>query len=312
MIKIYIESRDKKRTELSFHDFIKESKDFVNGNVSKNEVLDILTSAFKEIYDKAKHTGKDLNTMIIEAQPRGFENRYSKDNTVDYLILDLIQQFITFYAIKLNDVLCEKALNKKWIKATGNPVYSDINLYGFLKESNSIIIKSFIFGTLPEKDELYISSTCGTGGTSSLFNHLKTVIKDKSFYEEIYNNIKYIHLESIEKANTINFYTKIGFYKTNKDTNAILKFMIKTIYNKSFSSFDDFIRNASAKIGGSLYWTSNPKVMKKLKIEYVYEPELWYTTIVKFKNDKMKKADVLNYFYSKYNDLKGTGISNEC
>jgi len=140
MIRIYIESRDKKRTELSFHDFIKESKDFVNGNISKNEVLNILTTSFKEIYDKAKHTGKDLNTMIIEAQPRGFENRYSKDNTVDYLVLDLIQQFITFYAIKLNDVLCEKALNKKWIKATGSPVYSDINLYGFLKESNSIII----------------------------------------------------------------------------------------------------------------------------------------------------------------------------
>jgi hypothetical protein len=48
--------------------------------------------------------------------------------------------------------------------------------------------------------------------------------------------------------------------------------------------------------------------MKKLKIEYVYEPELWYKNIVKFKNDKMKKADVLNYFYTKYNDLKGAGI----
>jgi uncharacterized phage-associated protein len=308
MIRIYIESRDKKRTELSFHDFIKESKDFVNGNISKNEVLNILTTSFKEIYNKAKHTGRDLNTMIIEAQPRGFENRYSKDNTVDYLVLDLIQQFITFYAIKLNDVLCEKALNKKWLKATGSPVYSDINLYGFLKESNSIIIKSFIFATLPEKDELYISSTCGTGGTSSLFEHLKNVIKERSFYEEVYNNVKYIHLESIEKANTINFYSKIGFYKTNKDTNAILKFMIKTIYNKSFSNFEEFIRNASPKIGGSLYWSNNPKVMKKLKIEYVYEPELWYKNIVKFKNDKMKKADVLNYFYSKYTDLKGAGI----
>jgi hypothetical protein len=185
MIRIYIESRDKKRTELSFHDFIKESKDFVNGNISKNEVLNILTTSFKEIYDKAKHTGIDLNTMIIEAQPRGFENRYSKDNTVDYLVLDLIQQFITFYAIKLNDVLCEKALNKKWIKATGSPVYSDINLYGFLKEPNTIIIKSFIFATLPEKDELYISSTCGTGGTSSLFEHLKNVIKERSFYDSL-------------------------------------------------------------------------------------------------------------------------------
>jgi hypothetical protein len=84
--------------------------------------------------------------------------------------------------------------------------------------------------------------------------------------------------------------------------------MIKTIYNKSFSNFEEFIRNASPKIGGSLYWSNNPKVMKKLKIEYVYEPELWYKNIVKFKNDKMKKADVLNYFYSKYADLKGAGI----
>ena len=98
--------------------------------------------------------------------------------------------------------------------------------------------------------------------------------KDRSFYEDVYNNVKYIHLESIEKAHTINFYSKIGFYKTNKDTNNILKFMIKTIYNKSFSNFEEFIRNASPKIGGSLYWTNNPKVMKKLKIEYVYENHL--------------------------------------
>lgn len=311
MVKIYIESRDGKRYELSPHDFIKETKLFSNGMISKNQVLEVLSKAFNEVYSNAKHTGKDLNTMIIEAQPRGFEKRFSLDNTVDYAVLDLMQQFITFYAEKLNDILCQKALNKKWIKATGNPVYSDINVYGFLKEGDSIVIKSFIFGTLPKSEELYISSTCGTGGTSTLFQHLKDIIKDRSFYEEAYQKIKYIHLESIEKSNTINFYSKIGFYKTNKDTNKILKYMIKVIYNKSFSTFEDFVRKASKEIGGSLYWTEDEKIKNKLKIEYVYEPELWYKNISKFRDDGMKKADILNHFYTKYKDLKGAGLPKD-
>jgi hypothetical protein len=311
MVKVYIESRDNKRYELSIHEFIKSTKLFCNGLVPKNEVLKMLDSSFDDIYKQAKHSGKELNAMVLETQPRGFEYRYSKDNKVDYAVLDLMQQFITFYAEKLNDVLCQKALNKKWIKATGNPVYSDINLYGFIKESDSIIIKSFIFATLPKNDELYVSSTCGTGGTSTLFQHLKDLVKDKSFYEEAYQKIKYIHLESIEKSNTINFYSKIGFYKTNKDTNKVLKYMINVIYNKSFSTFDDFVRKASKEIGGSLYWTADEKVKKKLKIEYVYEPELWYKNISKFRDDGMKKADILNHFYSKYHELKGAGIPKD-
>jgi len=309
MIKIYIESRDGKRYELSINEFIKKTKLFVEGHLAKPEILDLLKNIFQEIYDKAKHTGSELNTMIIEAQPRGFEYRYS-DTGTDYAMLDLLQQFITFFSTNLNDILCQKALNKKWIKSTGNPVYSDINLYGFLKEDNAIIIKSFLFATLPTEKELYISSTCGTGGTSVIFEALKGKIENKGFEEAQYNKVQYIHLESIENANTIKFYTKLQFYKTNKDTHKILKYMVKQIYKKKYVDFDDFVRKAGQEIGGSLYWAPKESILKKLKAEYIYQPELWFKNIQKFKQDGLSKQDVLEHFYSKYEELEGAGIPN--
>ena len=139
---------------------------------------------------------------------------------------------------------------------------------------------------------------------------MKELIADKNFYEPEYNKIKYIHLDSIEKANTINFYTRIEFYKTNKDTKAILKDMINNVYKKDLL-YDEYIRKSNLDIGGSMYWSDDKKVLKKLKCSYVYEPELWYKNINKMKKDKISKPEALNYFFTKYKELKGAGIPED-
>ena len=304
MVKIYLESKDESLEEITIDEFIRKSKSFAGGKISKNEAAKVLKANFEKIYNSLKD--KEVHTLILESQPTENAHNY-KD---DYAVIDLFQQFIIYYADSLNTVLCNKVLNPKYVRATGNPATTDINLYGVKKGNDSVSIKSFVFATVPSTHELYVSTTCGSGGTYILFEKLKKQISDKSFYEKEYNKIEYIHLDSIENAKTIGFYSKLGFYKTNKETNKILKNMIHSIYKKDLI-YETYIRQASLNIGGSMYWTDNIKIKKKLKIEYEYEPELWFKNIRKLKQDGLSQADVLNHFYSRYHELKGSGIPKD-
>jgi hypothetical protein len=305
MVKIFLESKEEKLYEITIDDFIKNNKKFVNGKLSKSEALSHLKTNFDMIHEGLPTN--ELKTVILESQPGGDKGNYK----VDYAGIDILQEFIVYFSEKLNDVLCNKVLNTKYIRATGNPAYCDISVLGFKKLPNDkLIIKSFIFATVPKEDELYVATTCGSGGTSMLFENLKDVIASKSFFEPENNKIKYIHLDSIEKANTINFYTKIGFYKNNKDTKSILKDMINNVYKKDLL-YDEYIRKSNLDIGGSMFWSKDSKVLKKLKCSILYTPELWYKNINKMKKDKIPKSEVLNHFYSKYEELKGAGIPEE-
>ena len=305
MIKVFLETKEENLIEITLDEFIRKSKSFANGKINKSEAIKILKDAFNNTYKHLEDKNK-IYTIVMETEPPLGKINYK----TDYASIDLMQQFIIFYAEKLNDVLCQKVLNPKYVRATGNPAYSDINLYGFKKGNDSIIIKSFIFATTPEENELYISTTCGTGGTYILFEKLKEIIADKNFYEKEYNKIEYIHIDSIEKENTINFYGKLQFRKKDKDTKDILKDMIKKIYRKDML-YGEYIRQSELDIGGSMYWAPTEKLYKKLKASYEYTPELWYKNIYKMKKDGISQKDVLMEFLSKYEELKGAGIPDE-
>lgn len=302
MIRVYLESKDEKLNEITLDEFVKNTKSFVNGRVNKSEAIKMLGETFTQIYNGFKENNK-IYTVVMETKPAEESNNYK----TDYASLDLLQQFIVFFAEKLNEILCQKVLNPKYVRATGNPATTDVNLYGMKKGDNSLIIKSFIFGTVPKDEELYIATTCGTGGTTILFQKLKQLVAEHSFYEKEYNKIRYIHLDSIEKEGTIGFYSKLGFYKTNRETKRILKDMINNIFRKDLL-FEEYIKKSDLDIGGSMYWADEQKILKKLKATYEYQPELWYKNIVKMKKDGISQRDVLMHFMSKYEELKGAGI----
>jgi len=306
MVKLYLESKEEKLYEITIDDFIRNNKKFAGGKMTKSEAISHLKTNFEAIYNGIPQD--ELKCIILETQPTDDKPVNYKE---DYAGIDVMQEFISYYSEKLNEILCNKVLNPKYIRATGNPAYCNISVIGFKRLANDkLVIKSFIFATTPTEEELYVATTCGSGGTSILFETLKTVIANKSFYEKQYNKIKYIHLDSIEKANTINFYSKIGFLKTNKDSKAILKDMINNVYKKDLL-YDEYIRKSNLDIGGSMYWSDDGKVLKKLKCSYLYEPELWYKNINKMKKDKIPKSEALNYFLSKYEELRGAGIPEE-
>jgi hypothetical protein len=306
-MKIFLESREEKLYEITIDEFLKKTKKFVNGDLNKSEAALILTETFKEIFNSVKESPPySVHTIVLESRPAEGKVNYKRD----YAAIDLIQQFIIHFAKELSEVLCQNALNPNHLKTSGNPALTDINLYGFRKTNNSIIIKAFIFATVPKTEEMYVSTTCGTGGTAILFEKLKEIIVNKEFYEPQNNKIKYIHVDSLEKAPTIGFYSKLRFYKTNKNTNKILKDMINSVYRKGLL-YEDYIRKTDLDIGGALYWSDDAKVLKKLKCSYEYSPELWYKNINNMKKQKIPKSEVLNHFYTKYNELKGAGIPEE-
>jgi hypothetical protein len=191
---------------------------------------------------------------------------------------------------------------------SGNTGYLDIAFYGILRKNDNLIVKSFIYIACPHPDTFFINVTCGTGGTAMLFDRLKKMVEDKNFKEESNNKVKYIILDSIENESTINFYSKIGFYKNNKDTNRIAKDMIETIYKGTVKTFEDYIKKTKKVVGGELLWSPYSKVLKSEKCSYVYEPNLWFEKILESKEQGIPKKDALNKFYLSHEDLKGSGF----
>lgn len=307
MVKVFLEAVNGSKYELSIDDFFKKTKEYAFGKVSKEEAKVALVNTVKGIFDALP--SNEMSQVSFEIiNPELTNEPINENNVGQYLTSCIFQDFITYYAKLLSDVLCQKILNIKYVKATGNPAYSDLSLYGMYRDNDGLIIKSFIFCSLMDNDSLYVSTTCGTGGTAILFQLLQKKIEDKSFDVNLINKVKNIKLDSIENENTIGFYAKIGFYKKDKEANKILKDLIKKIYGKKKISFVTYINNSSFPIGGELYWSPYPKELKKLKASYVYDPLLWYKKVSEMKKQGVTKEDALKKFYTSYSNLKGAGF----
>lgn len=305
--KIYLETKNDKRTELSLDTFLKDNKDFAYGTASKEEAHRTLLSAFNNIYKNiSTHTDK-LHIVVLETNP---PDKKDVDYKRDYMGVDLFQQFFMYYAVLLNEVLCQDLIDDSYIKHFSDPRYIRIFMYGMKKENNSLIVKSFIFGSIDIKKPecLEIQLTCGSGGTASLFDKVKSLIKDRKFSEEANRKLKYIKIESLENENTINFYSKIGFYKDNKESNKIVKDLIKSVYAKKVESFPNYVKKSSERTGGFLYWSPYSKELEKLKCKYIYEPRLWFIKLHEAKEQGISKKDALANFYRMYQELKGAGF----
>ena len=303
--KIYLETKNGSKTELSLDTFLRKNTDFAFGTASKEEAHRTLVSAFNDISKHIPTNTDKLHIVVLETKPPEVKDF---DYKKDYMGIDLLQQFFMYFAIELNKSLCQNLLNDSYVKTFSNPVNVDIAMYGIRKENDSLIIKSFIFGTIPSSGELKVTTTCGSGGTALLFDKLKSLIKDRSFSEETNNKLKHIKLESIENENTINFYSKIGFYKTNKETNKIVKDLIKSVYGKSVESFPKYVKKSTNDTGGVLYWSPYSKELDKLKCSYVYEPNLWFIRLHEAKEQGIPKKDAIINFYKTHQELKGAGF----
>jgi hypothetical protein len=305
MPKIYLEAKNGAHVQLDLTNFIKKNKTFAYGKATKEEARITLDKAFKDIFDNIPNNDNNLHIVILETKPPEVKDF---DYKRDYMGVDLLQQFFLFYIVELSEVLCRSLLNTTYIMQSGNTGYLDIAFYGILRKNDNLIVKSFIYIACPHPDTFFVNVTCGTGGTAILFDKLKKMVKDKGFSEETNNKVKYIILDSIENESTINFYSKIGFYKNNKDTNRIAKDMIETIYKGTVDSFEDYIKKTKKVVGGELLWSPYSKVLKSEKCSYVYEPNLWFQKILESKEQGIPKKDALNKFYLSHEDLKGAGF----
>jgi hypothetical protein len=305
--KIYLETKNDKRTELSLDTFLKKNKDFAFGTASKEEAHRTLVSAFNNILKNIPTNTDNLHIVVLETAPQDCGDI---DYKRDYMGIDLFQQFFMYYAVLLNEVLCQDLIDDTYIKHYSDPYNIRIFIYGMKKENNSLIVKSFIFGSIEvaKPECLEIQLTCGSGGTALLFDKVKSLIKDKKFSEEANNKLKYIKIDSLENENTINFYSKIGFYKNNKDSNKIVKDLIKSVYAKKVESFPNYVKKSSERTGGILYWSPYSKELEKLKCKYIYEPRLWFIKLHEAKEQGISKKDALANFYKMHQELKGAGF----
>ena len=307
MVKVFLEATNGSRYELSVNDFFRKTKEFAFGKVTKEEAKQVLLSVIKGIFDNLP-LNENAQVYFEIINPELTKKPITQDNVNQYLTSCIFQDYIIYYAKLLSDVLCQKILNLKYVKATGNPAYSDLSLYSIFRDNDVMVIKSFIFCSLMDDDGLYVSTTCGTGGTSVLFQSLKKNIEEKNFDSPSLNNLKFIRLDSIENENTIGFYTKIGFFKKDKEANKIFKDLIKNIYSNKNMSFPKYVKNSRIPIGGELYWSPYQKVLLKMKASYIYDPILWYKKVSELKKQGVSKEDAMKQFYNYYRELKGAGF----
>ena len=300
-MKVFLQTKDGKDIQLDIEEFFRKTKTYVFGEITKSQAYTYLEASIKEMYDSIKDSSPDELHQIYA---------FAVENQLSYEIL-VFEQFVNYYSEKLNEVLCNKSINPKYIKGYGNPSVANLSMFNILrgKEPNSLIIKGFLYGTNPEDKELYVSTTCGTGGTALLFETLKQRIKDG---KGEWDKIEYIKLDSVESPNTINFYGKLGFYKSNKESASILRDMIKHIYSKRGSSFEKYVNKTNKIVGGTMYWFKSDSARKKyrVKMDYEYHPELWYMNLEGIRDNKVPKNQAYKYFVDYYHKeaLTGAGL----
>jgi hypothetical protein len=277
-ISVYLEDYDKKLFPLSIDDFINNESNLAFQNMNKDKASLILSKFINEVLSHQKKND-EINQLCIE--------HIGKSNP-EYL---LFQQFIIFYSNKLKKILCGDEINKKYIKATGNPAYSDVDFYNIIKKSNNeLILKGFAFCGYPNKSELYINIVCGTGGTSKLVGAIEDAVRNK----KLTYNPKYITLESIETEQAIKFYTKLGFRKPKKDAIKTITSMI----NSKAKTFQEYADANPIKAGGKLYLfphnEQGEKMLKKFKCEWIYTPVKWFDQIQDLKQQDSKSLNGAN------------------
>ena len=284
-IKVYLEDRDGKHEPLSIDEFVKDEKD---REILEGFIGDVLKDIKKtnEIHTLSfEHIGKSLPHLLI------------------------FQSFVLNYADKLKRMLCGGEINKKYIKATGSPGYSDVDFYNIIKKSdNELIIKGFAFCGYPNRRELFVNLVCGTGGTAKLIQSMMDAVEAK----RLQYKPKYIALESIETEQALQFYGKLGFRKPKKDAIATITDMI----DSKAKTFKQYADEKQSKAGGKLYLfphnAEGEKHLKKLNCEWIYTPDKWFDTIITLKKEKKPKKYIKEHMIEtmRTSKLEGDGIGD--
>ena len=286
MSQFYLQDIHGKDHLLSIDDFI----DVVNPKDEKI-VKETLQEFYEEIIINTKKDNEIHTVMIYEED---------KNNAFFHIFMD----FLTVHADKLSDLLCQKKLNVKYVRGFSHYEVNDMLFLNVLHDGKKAIIKGFAFCSNPEKEEIYVSTVCGTGGTAKIFKHMVDVM----MYNDYKKPLSFIHLESIENTNTINFYSKLGFRKTDEDTKAIIKDMFKS----KAKTFSEYVTKSKNIVGGSMYLfapdTRGERQLKKHKCHYIYTPAEWFDEINKLK----KEGKDINYFlkHNKKEKLEGGGLGS--
>lgn len=293
-MKVFLQDRENKNYEISIDDFINNNNNLGFDNLSKDEArknLDELISFMNDNIDKKN----EIKTFFIETEPKKIPTDIA-----------VYQQFIGYHSPQLASILCSKKINKKYLKSKTNPALSPITFYNIIKkDKKDIIIKGFAFCDVHIKNELFVSTVCGTGGTAQIFDVMIDAIVEKQFD---YYDPKYISLESIENPDTINFYTKLGFRKPDKEVMEIVKSMFDTKKN----TFDEYVKEGRKVVGGRMFLfpptEDGRKFLKKKKCTYIYSPEEWFNLV---KNAKKNGKDV-NFVLDSFREdkLEGAGIGS--
>ena len=286
-MKVFLQDKEGKNHLLSFDEFYRSLTDFKDCKKYLEELFDEIQSGLK---DSKK---SDITTVSIENVGDNIKE--------DYLC---ISKFFQFHSEKLAQFLCQGKLNPKYVKAKSNPQIVDTILLNLIKDKDNIVIKGFAFCTNPKEGELYVTTTCGTGGTAKLFDSMLESVQENKFEKKY----KYIKLDSVENPNTIRFYTKLGFRKPDKDTEQI----IKDMYNSPAKSFDDYVKSTKKIVGGPMYLfpinADGEKMLKKKKCNHIYSPEEWFDELKKYKKEGKSVEEFIEQ--NKKDKLEGAGIGD--
>ena len=277
---IYIQDHDNVNHKLDIDTFLKNQKNPSLGfiNIDKKEAKKLIEEFINKIVENKKNN--DMSVLVIE--------HGSEPNTKTILF----QQMIIYYSDKLRSVLCGNIIEKKYIRATGNPAFSDIDFYNIIKKDNNIIIKGFAFCDFHIKNELFINVVCGTGGTASLIRAIEEGVKNNKFQKKA----TYIALETVPTKQAISFYAYLGFKKKDKDTNAI----IKQIKKSKVNSFEEFLKD-NKKISGGLLYLNPPD---KIKANHVYNLEKWWSEIKKGNEPTLDGSGIGSFLTDAFNRTK--------
>ena len=284
-MKVFLQDKEGNNHELKFDEFYR--------TVQNKDCKKYLEEFFKSIQDSGKLKEDDIITISIE----------NVGDTIkeDYLC---ISKFFEYHSEKLAKYLCQGQLNPKYVRAKASPLIVDTMLLNLLKHNDDIIIKGFAFCTNPRAGELYVTTTCGTGGTAKLFDAMLDSVQEDKFEKKY----KYIKLDSVENPNTIRFYTKLGFRKPDKDTEEI----IRNMYQSKAKSFDEYVKTTKKIVGGPMYLfpinAEGEKMLKKKKCNHIYSPEEWFDELKKFKKAGKSVEEFLEQ--NKKDKLEGAGIGS--
>ena len=267
-----------------------------NGKNHELKVKDELAEQiFGDVYPSLNE--KELTTIHIEDVDE-------KEDTLK----DMVSKLFKNNKHLLASILCNDLVNKDYISSSSKKV--EIIFLNVLKYKKGVAIKGFAYGTNPKKDELYVSVVCGTGGTAQIFDAMINNIMNDTFDKKY----KYIKLDSIENPDTINFYSKLGFRKTDADTSQI----IKDMYKSKDKTFEEYVKGVSVVGGLMMLFPPNKegeKTMNKMKCTHIYEPEVWFDELKKYKGDiqdyikknkksKMEGAGIGDWFRRRVEDVK--------